>query len=268
MGGGEPLIDPSFSWAIEACAAHDVAVVITTNGSHLASRIERDLHRVRLEGLAVSLDSHDPAIHDAVRGVPDLWARARAGIDASRALDPAPWVVLNHVLTRHNIDGPALEGFVRFAGEIGARAINPIPVKDRPGLSASATQAAALARALPGLRGLAAEHDVEWLCGDAEVQAWADAHHTGHFDCTFPQHALYLDLPSGGVFPCDCTVHRRPRELFELGDLWTQSLAEIWRGAPIERLRRRLCSPSDPGCKGDCDWNNIRTNARLRVIHE
>jgi MoaA/NifB/PqqE/SkfB family radical SAM enzyme len=244
-----------------------VHVVITTNGSHLARRLVPLLDRVTVEAILVSLDSHTPAVHDEVRGLRQLWSLSVAGIAACRAAAAPPRVVLNHVLTRHNM--AELPAFIRFAGEIGAHAVNLIAVKDRLTLQASLEQRQDLASRVAELRAVAAAAGVALLFRDDDVAAWSAPRGAGpeqEYRCVFPRFAAYIDLATGGVFPCDCTVHRVPRSTFELGDIWSQTLDEIWHGEPMRRIRGVLETRCDPGCKRDCDWNNRRTNAHLLAL--
>jgi MoaA/NifB/PqqE/SkfB family radical SAM enzyme len=265
MGGGEPLVAPQFAAAIEACAEHNLRVVMTTNGSHLTRRLDTVLRKVHVEAIIVSLDSHQAAVHDEVRKLRNLWNLAVEGIRASKALSPAPKIVLNHVLTRTNLEH--LPDFIAFASSIGANAVNLIAVKDRPDMQASAAQRIALARGLDELRRTAAGLGLDLLCRTEDVGVWSkpqDQQLEHEYRCLFPRYALYIDFPTGAVFPCDCTVHRNPQSTFELGNVWKQPLAEIWQGEPVRKIREVLESPCDPGCKRDCDWNNMRTNEFLQ----
>lgn len=265
LGGGEPLIAEEFPVAARLCRELGLGMVITTNGSHLERAVERDLPGVALKTLIVSLDSHVAARHDQVRGLRRLHDHALAGISACRRGHPGATVVINHVVTRDNVD--QLDAMVERCAEVGAHAINLIPVKDRPGAEMSGDRKAELAADLPRLRRLAEARGLTVLCSDHDV---ADFARRGQgqpvlreYRCVYPRYALYIDLPTGKVHPCDCTVHRKPASTFELGDVWSQSLAEIWAGEPVRSLRDILRSPRDPGCKRDCDWANMQANTIL-----
>jgi MoaA/NifB/PqqE/SkfB family radical SAM enzyme len=263
MGGGEPLVAPSLADAMAACAEHNLGAVVTTNGSHLARCAETVLRDVRLEAVLVSLDSHEATVHNAVRRFNRLWERAGEGIRAVRALG-AP-VILNHVLTADNVE--RVEEYLLWAASAGVSAVNFIPVKDTPALAVSSGQADGLAGRLQTLRSAAAALGITLMCRTDDVVDWAGSlagRPSGReYRCVFPEHTLYIDFPTGSVFPCDCTVHRKPQERFDLGNVWERPLSEIWAGGPIRRLREELASPCDPGCKRDCDWNNVQTNACL-----
>jgi MoaA/NifB/PqqE/SkfB family radical SAM enzyme len=264
MGGGEPLLAPQFPAAMELCGELALRVVLTSNGSHLARRLVPMLGRASVEAIIISLDSHVAEVHDDVRGLRSSWSLAVDGLRACRAVADPPKIILNHVVTHRNADH--LAAFLSFAGSVGANAVNLIPVKDRLQLQASIAQRRDVAHRLTELRALAQALQIHLLCLDEDVAAWTaplGSSAARDYRCMFPRVAAYVDLATGGVFPCDCTVHRTPRSTFDLGDIWSQSLAEIWHGEPMRRIRGVLESSCDPGCKRDCDWNNMRTNAQL-----
>jgi MoaA/NifB/PqqE/SkfB family radical SAM enzyme len=269
LGGGEPLIDPNFSTAAKAVRQHDMAFVITTNGSKLVERLETDLNGARIGTLVVSLDSHLAQAHDDIRGRAGLFDKACAGIRACLDTHPEARIVLNHVVTELNAG--QVPAFLRFARDIGAAAVNLIPVKDsemlfvseasRIDLKGILSKSALNEATLPTLL-FDQEELLEWV-------ARSSGDRTGQqYRCHFPKTALYLDLATGQAYPCDCTVHRLPEERFQLGNIFEQTLRSIWEGQQIRSLRAVLESPQDPGCKIDCDWNNIRTNRRLARLAE
>jgi MoaA/NifB/PqqE/SkfB family radical SAM enzyme len=270
MGGGEPLISREFLPATAVCTRLGMDIAVTTNGSHLKDRVRAMPAEARLRLMLVSIDSRDPGTHDRIRGIPGLWQRAVDGIGECRRGRPQLRIVLNHVLTSGNIAD--VEAFVRWAGTVGADSVNIIPVKDVPSLAASSNEAAAFIVRGDALRVAARESGIELLFDAADASGWASERAgmaTGcEYRCVFPQHALYLDLPTGAAFPCDCTVHRKPEQRFNLGNVWKEGVTAIWRGHVIAAMRRTLASADDPGCKVQCDWNNRRTNRALRAASE
>ena len=270
LGGGEPLVDPRFAAAAGYCGELGLRVVITTNGSHLEHQLRGPLRGVEVDTVVVSLDSHLAELHDRVRGMRGLFASALAGIECARRSAAGARLVINHVVTRDN--AAAIQEFLLFTAQLGANAVNFIPVKDRGDMSVPADEACGFAERIGNARKLARTLGMDALVDDSAVSDWAGlalGHAPAHeYRCFFPYHALYVDFPTGDAFPCDCTVHRQPQSRFTAGNICDQSLAEIWTGKPIEDLRQVLESPCDPGCKQDCDWNNMRTNAQFVQLHD
>jgi len=260
LGGGEPLVAPSIRHALRICQELNLRVVLTTNGSHLEKRLDQELADVHLEAVLVSLDSHLPESHDATRQFRGLWQRAITGMKRLKAQKPQTHLIVNHVVTCANTD--QIRDFAAFAADLGVDAINLIPVKDCGSLNPTPQQKATLLATLDQMQ--SSSFGPRLLFNRVDALIWQG--HAGEmgtekiYRCVFPEHALYLDCPTGDVFPCDCTVHREPTSTFVLGNVFSQSLQDIWTGHAIEKLRATLRSPCDPGCKRDCDWNNMRTN--------
>ena len=100
--GGEPLSYAGTYELIERATRHDMLTLVMTNGSLLnAERIER-LDRAGLKMLSISVDHHDGAVFDGVRGLPGLLKKNVENfthIAASRIVSMAGITV-----TKHNID--------------------------------------------------------------------------------------------------------------------------------------------------------------------
>lgn len=265
MGGGEPLIDPNFPAAAEICKSLGLKIILTTNGSKLAEHIEGVIRDAELEAVIISIDSHHAEKHNLMRGSRRLFQSAMQGIAACQAVHPDTPLVINHVLTGSNIGD--VEAFIEQLGHWGVQALNIIPLKDRLDLLAGIDQQEHFCHRLAAIREAASANRLQLLFDSEDVGEWLSRskgiNHEKVYRCLFPRYALYADMATGNVYPCDCTVHREPRTVFELGNIYRQSLASIWRGAEITGLREALASPCDPGCKSNCDWNNIRTNRTL-----
>lgn len=270
LGGGEPMAAPGFEQAVTAVGALGLPLVLTTNGSLLEKRLRGALGKNPVAAVLVSLDSHRSEEHDRVRGFRGLLQRATAGMAALRRVHPQAKLVVNHVVTGDNYRD--LSSMLDFCAAHRVDALNLIPVKDHGELAIPPEHRTAWVTHLPGLRAEAADRGILLLFDQSDAVAWdrmAGGKDPGKtYRCVFPEHALYVDCPTGDVFPCDCTVHRNPLETFVLGNVAEHRLAEIWHGEAVQNLRRVLQSPCDPGCKVDCDWNNKRTNGRLLALAE
>lgn len=77
--GGEPLLEPRIAEIVGILKHSGKKVTITTNGDRLDDLAE-DFLRVELDALHVSMDSHDSAVHDDLRGVPDLFDRVESAM--------------------------------------------------------------------------------------------------------------------------------------------------------------------------------------------
>ena len=65
--------------------------------------------------------------------------------------------------------------------------------------------------------------------------------------CFFPSYSVYIDCPTGNVFPCDCTVHRKD-ENYCLGNIYEKSLQVIWKDKKIKDI---IAASSQNICSGN-----------------
>ncbi len=120
LTGGEPLLRADLPLLATRASGHGMAVVLGTSGTLLTRQRALDLAESGVAAAAISIDSLDPARHDAFRGVPGAWERAVEGIEACRA---AGLEVLVHT-TALKMNQEELPEIVRFAHEQGARAFH------------------------------------------------------------------------------------------------------------------------------------------------
>ncbi len=82
--GGEPLLREDLDEAISAVPKEQAVALVFTNGIGLTPDRARRLKEAGLWGVQVSLDSPDPAEHDAMRGWPGCFEAVRDGIRAAK----------------------------------------------------------------------------------------------------------------------------------------------------------------------------------------
>jgi radical SAM protein with 4Fe4S-binding SPASM domain len=120
LTGGEPLLRRDL-WDIAAYAAEQrFTIVVGTNGVLLREREAKRMREHGVLGASISLDSTDPARHDAFRRLPNAWqgavratrVLAEAGLDFSLHMSVTDWNVA---------EVPAM---IDLARELGARVLN------------------------------------------------------------------------------------------------------------------------------------------------
>src|SRR5207248_1384685 len=120
LTGGEPLLRRDI-WDLAAYAAEKrFTTVFGTNGVLLRAREARLMREHRVLGASISLDSTDPARHDAFRHLPGAWDGA---VRATRALaDEGLDFSLHMSVTDWNVgEVPAM---IDLAKELGAKVLN------------------------------------------------------------------------------------------------------------------------------------------------
>ncbi|MBI2215048.1 MAG: radical SAM protein [Acidobacteria bacterium] len=100
LTGGEPLLRRDILDIVRYAASKNLWVVVGTNGVLVTERLALTLKEAGVRGLALSLDSLDPAEHDRFRGVRGAW---RNTVEGARVLNQAglPFIVQTTV-GKHN----------------------------------------------------------------------------------------------------------------------------------------------------------------------
>jgi len=80
FSGGEPLMSPTFLPIARYAADRGMHLTVATNGTLLTREKVAEMVAAGIRYAEISLDSTDPARHDAWRGSPGFWDRAVAGI--------------------------------------------------------------------------------------------------------------------------------------------------------------------------------------------
>lgn len=120
LTGGEPLLRRDL-WEIAAYAAEQrFTTVLGTNGVLLREREARLMREHGVLGASISLDSTDPARHDAFRHLPGAWQGA---VRATRVLADAGLDFSLHMsVTDWNVgEVPAM---IELARDLGAKVLN------------------------------------------------------------------------------------------------------------------------------------------------
>jgi MoaA/NifB/PqqE/SkfB family radical SAM enzyme len=212
LAGGEPLLWRPMTRLIEVLKDQGIEVVICTSGVALARpQVSAMLVRLGVDAVSVSLDSADPAHHDAwrpPRQPGDGWDRVIAGtrtLLAARAGHSGPRVGLYSVITALNIGD--ITAVPRLAASLGCDYAVPQPVALPAGHKLSA-ELSLTALHLPALReqftALYGEGlPVQLPAGSYPGQvAAAVSEPAGTAAGCFGGHTLFFIEPDGSVWDC------------------------------------------------------------------
>jgi SynChlorMet cassette radical SAM/SPASM protein ScmF len=119
LGGGEPLVHPRIGEILEIAGRERIDVVLSTNGVLCTPSLVRELSRIRLRGVSVSLDGADAETHEWIRGEKGCFAKALRGIRALADAGLSPNIAV--VVLRRNI--AQVEAVVRLAESVGASSV-------------------------------------------------------------------------------------------------------------------------------------------------
>ena len=117
LSGGEPTVSPDLLPVIRRAKSHDMHISLATNGTTMTAALAAQLAQAGLRYVEISLDSTDPARHDAFRGVRGMWDRSVAG---AKAVVATPGLRLGLAMCVHQGNFHEVEGMIRFAEQLGA----------------------------------------------------------------------------------------------------------------------------------------------------
>ena len=262
--GGEPLLRADLTELVTHAHGLGLMSVLGSNGLGLNDRRVNDLKASGLQGVGISLDSLDPATHDAFRGLPGSWELAMAAFDACRRNDLRFQI---HFSVTDDTAGE-LDNMIAFAKDVGAFVLNVFflvctgrgekvtnisadtyeQVMRR--LTAAAREETGImirAKCAPHFKRMAWELDPDW-----PVTA---AHGYEAGGCLAGSRYCRV-TPMGGVTSC-------PYIEEEVGSVRQQGFAEIWRDAPQFRALRQ---PALQGRCGACEYSKICGGCRARPL--
>ena len=123
LSGGEPTLYPKLAELVALGKQLGWFVMVNTNGSQFGREpLVRRLFDAGLDGVMLSLYSHEAAVHDSMRGQPGLFHRALQALERCvrhrREGHAGFLVVTQSILARHNLLDAA--DLVRLVGDAGA----------------------------------------------------------------------------------------------------------------------------------------------------
>lgn len=262
--GGEPLLRADLTDLVAHASGLGLMAVIGTNGLGLNNRRVIALKEAGAQGVGISLDSLDPEIHDAFRGLPGSWVRVTDAIDACRRNDfrfQLHFSVTDD--TAHELDD-----MIAYARDVGAFALNvfflvctgrgekmtniSVEIHDRvirrvTEAARRETEIMVRAKCAPHFKRMAWELDPEWPITAAHgYEAGGCLAGTRYCRIT----------PEGGVTAC-------PYIEEEVGSVRSQGFDEIWHDAPQFKALRQ---PALEGRCGACEYSKICGGCRARPL--
>lgn len=115
LSGGEPLLREDILRIIRYGTGRGLRMVMGTSGYGLDPQMAEDLKEAGLKAAAISIDSTDPSLHDAFRGVDGAWEQAVAAIRNCR--DAGIGIQINMTVMRPSLD--EVDAVIRMGREMG-----------------------------------------------------------------------------------------------------------------------------------------------------
>lgn len=260
LTGGEPLLRGDVEVIAARAVQRGATAVVGTNGTGLTRDRLASLKAAGVSGYALSVDSLDPAVHDAFRGLPGALALTFAAIDALRTAEQG--FVVQTTLSADNVG--ELDALAAWADAVGALVFN-VFVEVATGRAGGRIPLPAADVEAAGARIVALERRYR---GRMRVRTKCQPHLVRHVARAEPDSPL---LARGAGCPAGlwyCRIDARgqvtpcPYLPVVAGDLARTSFADIWRDAPVLRALRE--EPLKGAC-GACDLRQVCRGCRARA---
>jgi radical SAM protein with 4Fe4S-binding SPASM domain len=262
-GIGEPLLNPELPAIVRAVKSRGAYALFNSNGLLLRGRLMAPLIASGLDELRVSVDSAEPETYKLIRGVDGL-GRIFANLERFGALKVrlgATKPAISLWITGMKTNVLELPRLIEKAASIGVAEVylqrlvysgRGIAIEDealfrRAGAEevAAVQEAGRLARELGvRLRGSGEASRSEELLVDPDADV-------SYRDCRRPWSLMYVTA-NGNVLPCCIAPFTSvPYGDIVLGNVFQQSIEEIWNGPRYQDWRRRMLGDEPPeACKG------------------
>jgi radical SAM protein with 4Fe4S-binding SPASM domain len=242
--GGEPTLHPDLPEMIAYAENLGVITGLNTNGRKLADPdFLNKLVDAGLDHVQITLESHDPAIHDLMMDTPGAWEDTVAGI--RNVLKTRLYVMTNTTMLTYN--SPTLEDTLHFLGELGLPTVglNALIYSGRGKKVGTGLKEEVLPALLETARRITQEQGQRLI--------WYTPTQYCHFNpiqlglgvkgCTAALYNMCVE-PNGDVIPCQSYYHA-------LGNILENTWEEIWEHPLALQLRNRTNIPE--GCRS-CDF--------------
>jgi len=271
-GFGEPLVHPHILEMIEAVRERDLAVTVGSNGLLLNTQMARELVRLGVDRVVVSVDGVKPETYAGVRGamLSEVLSNIRSLNEAKRQLNslaPALWI--EFVVLRSNV--AELDGLTALASQLNASRVLVSNVL--------AYTEEMRSEMLYGYEPRSPFRAGGWPIRLGAFVLWGSLrlprmHWGAERRCGFVQDRALVVGWDGGVSPCYALSHsysyfavdgkQKQVTRYVLGDANEHSLGEIWMSEDYVRFRSEVRAFYFPSCP-DCD---LRETCDLRERNE
>jgi MoaA/NifB/PqqE/SkfB family radical SAM enzyme len=280
-GWGENFSNPRFISLMEDLDRLGTPTNFSTNGTYLTEENVAKLATLRhLRSINVSIDSPDPETYHAIRGGSlerVLWGLRNlvAGLPRSERITVSSVVMRSNVLTlvafpallaSIGVRNYVLQGFVDTELRIPDESLDPDPAVQEAvaTVRASCSELGINLLLNPYLGHHLARRDQEiWSEHPAAMDGAQEAEEAvGTKQCASPWDHVFVNK-DGQVIPC-CNAPVWEESSSDgqsiMGDLSSQSFAEIWRGEKFRRFRRDLLEGPPPSICRTCTVTSTGTH--------
>jgi len=241
--GGEALMRDDLLDLIGYAEDTGLITGLLTNGRRLGRPGVMDsLSASGLDHVQVTIESHDPDVHDRMVGCPGAWEETVAGVKA--AVASSVYTITNTTIT--SLNGPAIEETVDFLRGLGLDtiAMNGVIYTGGAREGAMGVSESDMARIVAAARLEAHEQGMSfiWYTPTRYCDLDPVALGLGPKQCTAARYNMCVE-PNGDVIPCQSYYE-------PLGNILTDDWQAIWESPVARSIRDREFAGEE--CEG-CD---------------
>jgi radical SAM protein with 4Fe4S-binding SPASM domain len=242
--GGEPTLFAGMPELVAYAEEKGLITGLNTNGRKLADKaFLNTLVDAGLDHVQITIESHDPNIHNRMVSAQSAWSETVAGL--KNVLDTRLYLMTNTTLLTHN--SPKVEATLHFLADLGVPTIgvNALIYAGKGQAVGTGLQEEDLPGLLEKARQITQSHGQRLI--------WYTPTQYCHFNpiqldlgvkgCTAALYNMCVE-PNGDVIPCQSYYQ-------SLGNLLETPWEEIWENPLALQLRNRSNIPE--GCKS-CDY--------------
>jgi len=234
--GGEATLRDDLPELVAAAHAQGLVVGLLSNGRRLAERgFTERLMNAGLDHVQITLESHDPSIHDRMVRAKGAWEETVAGV--RNALRAGLYLMTNTTLLEDNAS--SIRETIDFLAELGVPTVgcNALIHSGKGAAVGAGLAESELRELLPRIRAQTERHQQKLI--------WYSPTQYCHFDpvqmelgvkgCTAARYNLCIE-PDGEVIPCQSYYQ-------SLGNILAQPWESIWNHPLALWLRERRYVP-------------------------
>ena len=250
--GGEATLRPDLVELVQY--AEDIGLVtgLQTNGRRLRDPAYLDeLLLAGLDHVQITLESHDPAIHDRMVGVEGAWQETVEGIKTVVAADV--YMMTNTTMTTENVDG--IEETIAFAASLGVPTFgcNSLIYSGSAVAVGNGIAEGELEPILERVKEATQEHHLRliWYTPTQYCEFDPIGMELGIKGCTAARYNMCVE-PNGDVIPCQSYYVALGNILSDDWDsIWDHELARYLRNRDFMMEKCHDC-PDQVLCGGGC----------------
>ncbi|HSJ53312.1 MAG TPA: radical SAM protein [Anaerolineae bacterium] len=254
--GGEATLRPDLVELVQYAENVGLVTGLQTNGRRLRDRAYLDqMLLAGLDHVQITLESHDPAIHDNMVGAAGAWQETVDGIRA--VVNADVYMMTNTTITTENVDG--IEETIAFAASLGVPTFgcNSLIYSGAGVCVGSGIPEDQLAPILERVKDATTAHQMRliWYTPTQYCEFDPTGLELGIKGCTAARYNMAVE-PNGDVLPCQSYY-------VSLGNILTTPWEAIWEHELARYLRNRdfkmaKCynCPDQVLCGGGCPLYN------------